>query len=152
LKRWINPLPRKIESLIQVFYTANGTHREDASVLAGVEQGDWESILLTLPSGAAAAPLRIDFMQTFDLVDISELRVLTPVREYFSATSTHDFDRIQVAGDAHRLSHPEFLRLKITGLDPQLLLPILDVDVVERPLQVQLRVRVHSERSSDLAS
>lgn len=152
LKRWINPLPREFESLIQVFYTADGAHREDSSVLAGVDQGDWENVLITLPSGAAPAPLRIDFMRTFDLVDISELRVLTPVREYFSATASHDFDRIQVTGDAHRLPHPEFLQLKVTGLDPQLLLPILDVGVDEHPLQVQLRVRVHSERSPDAAS
>lgn len=144
LKRWLYPLPRKVESLIQVFYTANGGHREEDSIIAGVEQGDWEEVMITLPAGAAAAPLRIDLMRTFDLVDISELRVVTPLREYFSATTSPDFDQVTVAGDAQRVPHPDFLRLQISGADPQLFLPVLNVGTGEHPLRVRLRLRVHS--------
>ena len=144
LKRWLSPLPQKVESLIQIFYSANGAHREEDSIIAGVEQGDWEEVTIILPAGAAAAPLRIDFMRTFDLVDISALRVMTPVREYFSATASRDFDQVRVAGDAQRLPHPDFLRLQISGADPQLFLPVLDIAAGEHPLRVQLRVRVHS--------
>jgi SAM-dependent methyltransferase len=143
LSRWIRPLPRKVESLIQVFYSADGTHREETSIVAGVDQGDWESVLITLPSGAAAAPLRIDLMRTFDLVDISELRVMTPIREYFRATPSRNFDQIAVAGDAQRLPHPDFFRVHVTGVDPQLFLPVLNITPGEHPLQIQLRLRVH---------
>ncbi len=149
LHRWLRPLPRKVESLIQVFYSTNGAHSEEASIVAGVEQGDWENVVITLPVGAAAAPLRIDFMRTFDLVDISELRVMTPAREYFSATTSRDFDRITVAGDAKRAPHPDFLRLQISGADPQLFLPVLNVGADEHPLQVRLRVRVHSRTDAN---
>ena len=142
-KRWMFPRPRKDEALIQVFYSADGAHREEASIVAGVDQGDWENLLITLPADAAAAPLRIDFMRTFDLVDISELRVLTPGREYFRATTSRDFDQITLSGDAHRLPHPDFLRLQITGIDPQLLLPVLNLRPDEHPLQIRLRLRVH---------
>lgn len=148
LHRWLHPLPRKVESLIQIFYTADGAHSEEASIIAGVEQGDWENVLITLPSGAAAAPLRIDLMRTFALVDISELRVLTPAREYFVATASRDFDQITLAGDAERLPHPDFLRLRISGADPQLFLPVLNVGAGEHPLQVRLRLRVHLEQEN----
>jgi hypothetical protein len=144
LKRWLSSLPKKVESLIQVFYSANGAHREEDSIIAGVEQGDWEEVTITLPAGAAAAPLRIDFMRTFDLIDISDLRVMTPVREYFSATASRDFDQVRLAGDAQRLPHPDFLRLQITGADPQLFLPVLNIVAGEHPLRVRLRLRVHS--------
>jgi hypothetical protein len=143
LKRWIYPLPQKVESLIQVFYTANNAHTEEASTIAGVEQGDWENVLITLPASAAAAPLRIDFMRVFDLVEVSELRVMTPAREYFSATTSRDFDQITVAGDAQRLPHPDLLRLQITGADPQLFLPVLNINASEHPLQIRLRVRIY---------
>jgi len=145
LRRWLQPLPRKAESFIQIFYSADGIHREEASIMAGVEQADWENVLITLPSGAAAARLRIDLMRTRDLVDISEVCVMTPVREYFCARNNRDFDRITVAGDAQRWPHPDFLRLHITGTDPQLFLPVLNVPSGEYPLQVRLRIRVHLE-------
>jgi hypothetical protein len=144
LKRWLYPLPRKVESLIQIFYTANNAHREEDSIIAGVEQGDWEEVLITLPAGAAAAPLRIDLMRIFDLVEISHLRVMTPLREYFSATTSGEFDQVVVAGDAQRLPHPDFLRLQISGADPQLFLPVLNIAAGEHPLRVKLRLRVHS--------
>ncbi len=143
LRRWIRPLPRKVESLIQIFYSADGTHREEMSIVAGVEQGDWENVLITLPSGAAAAPLRLDLMRTFDLVDVSELRVMTPIREYFCATNSGDFDSLAIAGDAERMPHPDFLRVRITGGDPQLFLPVLNISPGEHPLQIRLRLRVH---------
>jgi hypothetical protein len=138
------PQPRKVEALIQVFYSADGTHREEASIVAGVEQGDWENVLITLPSDAAAAPLRIDFMGSLDRVDVSDLRVVTPDRDYFRAVTSRDFDQIVVAGDAQRLPNPDFLRVRVIGVDPQLFLPVLDVPPGERPLQIQLRLRVHS--------
>lgn len=143
LERWLHPLPRKVESLIQIFYTENGAHSEENSIVAGVEQGDWQNVCITLPAGAAANPLRIDLMRTFDLVDISELRVTTPGREYFVAATSRDFDQITLAGDAQRLPHPDFLRLRISGVDPQLFLPVLNIGAGEHPLQVRLRLRVH---------
>jgi SAM-dependent methyltransferase len=148
LRRWVHPLPGNLESLIQIFHSADGTHREEASIVAGIPQGRWENVRFALPSDAAAAPLRIDFMGNSDLVDISEVRVMTPHREYFRAATRHDLDRIAVAGDAQRLPHPDFLRLKITGIDPQLLLPVLEVPSDDHPLEIQLRIRMHLRSQS----
>ena len=145
LSRWLYPVPRAVESLIQVFYSANGTHTEEASIVAGVEQGDWANKVITLPGGAAAAPLRIDFMRTFNLIDIAELRVTTAARECFAARTATDFDQISIAGDAERLPHPDYLHLRITGPDPQLFLPVVQVDPGEQPLQIRMRLRIHFE-------
>ena len=145
LSRWLYPVPRGVESLIQIFYSANGTHTEEASIVAGVEQGKWADKAIALPAGAAAAPLRIDFMRIFSLIDIAEIRVIVPGREYFAAKSGTDFDQITIAGDAERLPHSEYLRLRITGPDPQLFLPVVQVDPGEQPLQIRMRLRIYLE-------
>jgi hypothetical protein len=41
------------------------------------------------------------------------------------------------------LAQPEFLRLKITGIDPQLYLPPLAA-AGDQPLRVEMRLRVHA--------
>src|SRR5437868_12617942 len=115
LRRWLRPLPGKVESLVQIFYSADGEHREHDSVIAGVEQGDWQDVTIPLPKGASTRPLRVDFMRTGGLVEISELHVRTPVREYFGATDASGFDQIAIRGDAERLPNESLLRLRITG-------------------------------------
>ncbi len=122
-RTWLSLRPERDETLIQVFYTADGVHREEASLVAGAEQGGWREVRINLPAGASAAPLRIDFMRTLDFIEIARLSVRTATQEYFSATTTGEFEKVTVEGDAERLPHPECLRLRITGVDPQLVLP-----------------------------
>ena len=143
LKPLLLPLPGKIESLIQVFYSSTNSHSEEHSVIAGVEQGDWKKIVIRLPRDAPANSLRIDFMRTFDLVEISLLRVFTPTREYFAANNAETFRAIRVAGDATVFPHPDYLQLHITGIDPQLFLPPLSIPPGDYPIQIEMRVRVH---------
>ena len=145
-RRWLHPLPTGTEMLVQVFYSANGVHQEESSVVAGVEQGDWRELEVLLPADALARPLRIDFMRTLDFVEIANLNVSTPTREYFSAASADEFNLVAVEGDAERLAHPEYLCLRITGIDPQLVLPVLETGEDEQKLRVKLRLRVVSER------
>ena len=137
--------PEGDETLIQVFYTADGVHREEASLVAGAEQGGWREVRINLPAGASAAPLRIDFMRTLDFIEISRLSVSTATQEYFSAASADQFDVVSVQGDAERLPHLEYLRLRITGIDPQLVLPVLESQPGEGKLRVELRLRVFGE-------
>lgn len=148
LRRWLEPLPTKVETLIQVFYTTDGYHREEASVIAGVEQGDWAEVVIHLPAGAGARPLRIDFMRTLPLVEIASLRVTAGDSEYFSAATSAEFVQVRVAGDAERLPSPDQLLLRITGLDPQLFLPTLEIPPGAASLQVHLRLRVRAAPGS----
>ena len=141
-RRRLHPLPQKFEALVQVYYSDDGVHQEEASVIAGVEYGTWKNLVVTLPSGAGARPLRIDFMRTLELIDIAEVRVTTSKREYFAARTSEDFDQLIVGGDAERSPHPKVLRLRITGIDPQLYLPVFEVDLDEEKLRVEMRLRV----------
>jgi SAM-dependent methyltransferase len=145
-RRRLHPLPQKIEALVQVFYTNDGVHREEASVIAGVEQGTWQEIAVTLPSGAGARPLRIDFMRSLDLIEIAKVSVSAGAQEYFFAATADQFKTIAVEGDAERLPHSQYLRLRITGIDPQLVLPVLETNPDEGKPRVELRLRVFSER------
>jgi len=145
-RRRLHPLPEDDETLIQVFYTADGVHREEASVVAGVGQGTWRDVRINLPAGAGAAPLRIDFMRTLDLIEIAKLSVSTATRECFSAATAKEFEKVAVEGDAERLPHPVHLRLRITGIDPQLVLPLLEITPDDQRLRVELGLRIFSER------
>lgn len=144
MRRTLQPLPEKLETLVQVFYTHDGVHREEASVVAGVERGEWREVVVHLPAHAGARPLRIDFMRTLQFVDLAQLSVATPAREYFTAAALADFDQLTVAGDAERLPQAEFMRLRITGVDPQLILPKLEIPSTDGPLEVKLRLRIHA--------
>ena len=101
---------------------------------------------INLPAGASAAPLRIDFMRTLDFIEIASLSVSTATQEYFSATTAGEFEKVTVEGDAERLPHPEHLRLQITGVDPQLVLPRIGTTPGDEKLRVEMRLRVFSER------
>ncbi len=141
-RRGLNPLPKNVEAMVQVFYAPDGDYREESSVVAGVLQGDWRTVQISLPAGGGIHPLRIDFMRTGEVVEIARVSVQTARKEYFAAASPNEFDGITVAGDAERMANGKILRLKITGADPQLYLPRLDIPAAEPRLSVALRVRV----------
>ena len=145
LQRWLQPLPPTVEALVQVFYASEGIHREEDSVVAGIEQLGWTNVVVRLPAGARAAPLRIDFMGAISLVEISELRVTSPRKDRFAATTARDFESIRVEGDAERLPDKNLLRLQITGVDPQLYLPSLEIGAEDHPLTMEVRLRVHPQ-------
>jgi hypothetical protein len=127
------------QTTIQVFHTSDGIHREDDSLVARVGHEEWKDVSIALPPGAGAAPLRIDFVSAYTIIDLSCIRFAS-----FCAETPKEFDRIKIAGDAERLPHPEYLRLKITGPDPQLYLPSLILPN-ESSTHVFLRLRVSAK-------
>jgi len=131
------------ETIIQIFHTADGTHREEDSVCVRIGHEDWKNVATPLPSDAEALPLRIDFVSPLTVIDIARLRVTKSGQNLFDANKPADFDRIAVRGHVQRLAQPEFLRLKISGIDPQLYLPPLAAG--DQPLRVEMRLRVHAQ-------
>ncbi|HEY1584022.1 MAG TPA: hypothetical protein VGF73_13080, partial [Chthoniobacterales bacterium] len=107
-----------------------------------ITHDEWQDISIALPPGAGARRLRIDLMHAPEFVEIAALRVRTSTREYFSATRKEDFDRITIAGDAERVADAEVLRLRISGIDPQLVLPELEAEPADEPLRVELRLHL----------
>jgi hypothetical protein len=143
----VRDLPFLQQTVIQVFHTKDGVHREEDSVNARIGHGEWKEISIPLPRHAGANPLRIDFVSPLTIVEITLLR-LTDGREIvFEATEDYQFSQIMLAGDVERLPHPNYLRLKITGIDPQLYLPPISFPKVEESLVLKMRLRVDPETS-----
>ena len=142
----IRQRPFAQQTIIQVFYTEDGIHREEDSVYARVGHEGWKEVRIELPLGAAASPLRIDFVSALTTIDVASLRLTKAGSTYFSAPEPSGFDSIGLSGDVERLDHPTALRLKITGVDPQLYLPAIPLPVSEEPLVLQMRLQVHPDR------
>jgi len=138
----IRDTPFAQQTIIQVFYTSDGSHREEDSVYARVGHEGWKNVAIELPSQAEAAPLRIDFVSALTTIEIASIRVTKGDVDYFSATAGSNFDSITIRGDAERLPDPQLLRLRISGIDPQLYLPTLNTSGSAAPLVLNLRLRV----------
>jgi len=130
----IRETPFAQETIIQVFYSRDGSHSEENSVYARIGHGSWKDVRIELPTGAGAAPLRIDFVSALTTIEIASIRLS-------NASTQPDFDSIDVRGDAERLSDESLLRFKVTGIDPQLHLPAIETPA-DRPLFVEMRLRV----------
>lgn len=136
----IRQTPFAQQTIIQVFFTTDNGHSEENSVYARIGHKGWKDLRIELPPGAGAAPLRIDFVSALTTIEIAAIRVTADNREYFSATTTADFDAIAICGDAERLPDDKLLRFRITGIDPQLYLP--RIESPGESLVVELRLRV----------
>lgn len=136
------------QTIIQVFHTNDGIHREEDTVAARIGHESWKTISLMLPPDAGAKPLRIDFLSALTLVDIAELRLVSEDQICFVAEDLSAFEKIAVAGDAVRRDHPSYLRVQITGVDPQLYLPAIDLPGGAQAT-FTLRLRVCLSRAPD---
>ena len=130
------------QTSIQIFHTHDGIHREEDSVFARIGHGSWKEVSIPLPADAGAAPLRVDFLSAFTVIDIAALRLTNGTSEVFVADQPAVFAQLKVAGDAERRAHPRFLRLKVTGPDPQLHLPSLTSPANAGDWRLTLRLRV----------
>ena len=137
----IRQTPFAQQTIIQVFYSSDGSHSEENSVYARIGHEGWKDLTIDLPPGAGAAPLRIDFVSALTTIDIASIAVTAGDQNYFRADDRSAFDAIGVRGDAERLPDEKALRIKITGIDPQLYLPAIGTAGGDR-LFLQMRLRV----------
>ena len=137
-----------LQTTLQLFHSHDGAHSEENSVGTRIGHDGWKDVTLVLPLGVGAAPLRLDFFSALTVVDLSLIRLTSGNETHFLVDKAADFDRIVVAGDAARLPHPEYLRVQITGVDPQLYLPALDLSVDGAQLSLALRLRVSTNVSA----
>ena len=142
LKRLVRPPAPAPETIIQIFHSRDGNHSEANSETARIGHGDWKDVSIPLPPGAGAAPLRIDFMSDLTVIDVASIEVATETGTLFRASDPQAFKTIALAGDAEPMAHPDYLRLKVTGIDPQLILPALAPAAAGEAIEVKLRLRV----------
>ncbi len=140
----IRQSPFAQETVVQIFHTKDGIHREEDSVDARIGHDAWKDISISLSPGIGTAPLRIDFVSALTVIDLARLRVTRSGQDYFRANNPDEFDQIDIRGDAQRLPHPNFLRLKIMGIDPQLYLPPITPVAGTGKTIVEIRLRVHA--------
>jgi hypothetical protein len=152
-KEWrdgtVRDLPFLQQTVIQVFHTSDGVHREEDSVNARIGHDGWKEISIPLPRHAGANPLRIDFVSPLTIVEITLLRLTCGGKIVFEASDGEQFGQIALAGDAERLPHANYLRLKITGIDPQLSLPPISFPNAENNLVLKMRLRVDPKTSCE---
>jgi hypothetical protein len=138
----IRQTPFAQQTVIQVFYTQDGAHREEDSVYARVGHDGWKEVPIPLPPDAGASPLRIDFVSAFTTIEIESIRVTKSGHAHYVAADETAFSAITLAGDVERLPHSNALQLAVTGVDPQLHLPPIELPEGEGSLVVQLRLKV----------
>lgn len=141
----IRHTPFARQTIVQVFHSNDGLHRPDDSISARIGHNRWKEVAIQLPANAGAAPLRIDFVSAFTLIDIARIDLSNTRQQLFFADDPASFARVKVAGDATRISHPKNLRLRVTGPDPQLYLPDFPANSSENQLRLELRLRVFVE-------
>src|SRR5688572_11180235 len=138
----IRDTPFARQTVIQVFYTSDGSHREENSIYARVGHQGWKDVRIELPAGAGAAPLRIDFVSALTTIEIVAIRLLKGAAICFVAPDHVGFEAIKTGGDVERLPEATSLRLRVTGVDPQLYLPAVDLPQGNEPLLLEMRLRV----------
>ena len=143
LKRRFQPGPGPADTIVEVFPMLGGELREADSLYLRFAPNDWRDVCFRLPKGAAGAPLRIDFISPFPVVDVGRIRLKASGNTYYDAAADGRFGGITLAGDAERVANSKFLRVKITGIDPQLRLPMVTIPPGEE-LEVHLRLRAHA--------
>ncbi|HEY8834566.1 MAG TPA: hypothetical protein VIM09_03205, partial [Chthoniobacterales bacterium] len=110
-------------------------------VYARVGHEGWKDVRIELPPHSSAAPLRIDFVSALTTIEIASIRLTKGDETCFAADAASGFDMLRVAGDAERLPGPA-LRLRVTGIDPQLYLPAIHLPADQAPTVLQTRLRV----------
>ena len=136
----IRDTPFAQQTIIQIFHTADGSHREENSVYARVGHEGWKNVRIDLPPGAGAAPLRIDFVSALTTIEIALIRLAQESGALFAVDEHTGFDAVRICGDAERIPG-RTLRLRVTGIDPQLYLPAIETAGAGR-LYLEIRLRV----------
>jgi hypothetical protein len=137
----IRNTPFAEQTIIQVFHSRDGSHREEDSFYARVGHEGWKDVRIELPPDAGAAPLRIDFVSALTTIEIASIRLTKGGDACFTADESSGFEAIRLAGDAERMAGPAF-RFRVTGIDPQLYLPAVQLPENQAAAVLEIRLRV----------
>jgi hypothetical protein len=137
----IRNTPFAQQTIIQVFHSRDGSHREEDSVYARVGHEGWKDVRIELPPDAGTAPLRIDFVSALTTIEIASIRLTKGGAACFTADENSGFDTIRIGGDAERMAGRTLL-IRVTGIDPQLYLPAVGFPAGGASFVLEMRLRV----------
>jgi hypothetical protein len=138
----IRSAPMASETVIQIFWTADGVYTEEQSSDARIGHEGWKEVALPLPAAGPVAGLRIDFFSALARIEIAAIFVEsgTGVLQRRVAQRA-DFEAISLGGDCVRISLEPFV-VQVTGIDPQLYLPAFSPPIDGDGITVRMRLRV----------
>ena len=140
----IRQAPMASETVIQIFWTSDGSYSEERSTDARIGHETWKELAVELPTRDAVRGLRIDFFSALTTIEIAEIVVESRVGEVIHRISRkEEFAAISLGGDCVRLNAEPF-RVQITGMDPQLYLPPFSPAIAGEGLTVRIKLRVRS--------
>ncbi|MDP9097819.1 MAG: class I SAM-dependent methyltransferase [Verrucomicrobiota bacterium] len=139
----IQNTPFAQQTIIQVFYSTDGSHGEEDSVYARVGHEGWKDVRIELPPDAGTAPLRIDFVSALTTIEIGSIRLTKGGVACFTADENTGFNAIRIGGHAERMAGHAF-RFRVTDIDPQLYLPAVDLPAGDQQVIVEMQLRVTS--------
>lgn len=144
VSRRLRPKVDFAETTIQVFPMIEGSHFDEISFFSRMPPGKWQERSIALPAPTSPGPIRVDFVSEQTVIDLASIKVSgASGKTYLEASDAAAFSRFSLAGDAVRLPHERYLRLRITGMDPQVILPAFADELPAEPLVLGLRGFVH---------
>jgi hypothetical protein len=129
---------------IQVFYSLGQGYSEEDSVVRLVRVGQRDRVTFELPKGIPAKPLRIDPADRACIVEFFEISVLAADRSLvlWRWDGTGPAPTFQLGGTARLLASQGGIAVVSDGIDPQVLLPDVGGELFERPLELDLVLRI----------
>jgi hypothetical protein len=140
----IRSAPMASETVIQIFWTNDGNYAEENSIDARIGHEAWKEIAVPLPTATPINRIRIDFVSALTRIEIAEVTIETKsgVR-LFHAQTAPEFESIKLLGDCLRGALEPFT-VEVTGVDPQLHLPLLAAASPADQVVVRMRLRVRT--------
>ena len=129
---------------VQVFYSLGQGYSEEDSVVRLVPVGRRNRVTFELPRGIPAKPLRIDPADRACIVEFFEISVLAADRSLllWRWDGTGPAPAFQLGGTARLLASQGGIAVVSDGTDPQVLLPDIGGEFFERPLELDLVLRI----------
>jgi hypothetical protein len=129
---------------VQVFYSLGQGYSEEDSVVRLVPVGRRNRVTFELPNGIPAKPLRIDPADRACIVEFFEISVLAADRSLvlWRWDGTGPAPAFQLGGTARLLASRGGIAVVSDGIDPQVLLPDVGGELFERPLELDLVLRI----------
>lgn len=129
---------------VQVFYSLGQGYSEENSAVRVVQMGQKKRITFELPAGIPARPLRIDPADGAGIVEIFEISVSAADRStvLWKWDGTGSAPPLQVGGTARLLASQGGIAVVSDGIDPQVFLPDVGGPLFERPLELDMVLRI----------
>jgi len=127
---------------VQLFFPESGSYSETGSTSVHVRTGgEWQTFEISLPADAPDGRLRLDPADAHGIIEIAEIQVVNPDWRQPIWRSGVD-SQFSVLGTAVRLRREGLFTILSYGVDPVLLLPVVEGVPAGSALRVRMRALI----------